>query len=168
MEMKQFKRLMVIIMCISALLSLFGCKNIKDKYILDGPGMVNIPVWKSFSISQSHSCANYNFDFTVSQDEFGDYYVTGTCIDDEGNLYQEENGKPITYETVDKLHALKLDELEDVKENQSEIDDDLFLLDATVVTLNLTYVGGNVVKKAASEDLAFQIYNYLSPYFINQ
>ena len=167
MVMKYIKRWMVIIVCISALLSLFGCQNIKNKYILDGPGMVNIPKWKSFSISQSHSYANYNFEFTVMQDDFEDYYVTGTCMDDEGNLYEEESGKPITYETVNQLRALKLDELADVKNDHEEQEDDLLLLDGTTVTLVLTYPGGIKEEKIASEDLAFQIYNYLSPYLIN-
>ena len=169
MKMKQIKRWMVIILCLSSLLSLFGCQNIKNKYnVLDGPGMVNIPKWESFSISQTHSNFNYHFDFTVTQNEFGDYYVTGTCQDDEGNTYENEEGIPLTASTITELRTLKLDELSDVKGNQSEIDDDLFLLDATVVTLSLTYVGGRVVNKSASEDLAFQIYNYLSPYFINK
>ena len=169
MEMKQIKNWMVIVMCISALFSLFGCEEFKKRHILDGPGMVNVAKWESFSISQSHNCADYNFEFTVTHNEFEDYYVMGTCRDDEGNIYEEyENGIAITYETVSQLRALELDELADVKKDQEAQEDDLFVLDGTTVTLVLTYLDGKVVEKAVSNDLAYQIYNYLSSYFISK
>ena len=67
--MKRLKRSVVILLCIATLLAIFGCKA-KDKYILDGPGMVNHCAWDTFYVSRSgDSYAQHNFDITVTYSE---------------------------------------------------------------------------------------------------
>ena len=155
--MKTFKRWAVIVLCMAALLSLFGCK----KHLVDGPGMVNDQPWKAFTLSHSASYAQYNFWFTVEQGEFA-FLLTGECRD-ENDEYTIDDGVEISAADLQFLRELRLDAFsEDIPS-----DSDLLVLDAPNVSLMLTYMDGTEQKKAISSDTAMVIYNRFLPYFTN-
>ena len=123
--------------------------------------MVYEPHWTSFTISRSDSYAQYNFWFSVSDD--GDQcLVTGECRDEEGNLYQEEDGIAISAEDVWALRRMDLQALESPQELP---DDPVFLLDGSIITLSLVLPSGETVEKNASDALSAEIYQLLLPYF---
>ena len=76
-----------IAVCLSAFLSLFGCKA----HMLDGHGMVNKAQWTGFTLSSNYSYAQNNFCFTVKTSD-DKALVTGFCSDDEGTIYENEVG----------------------------------------------------------------------------
>lgn len=133
----------------------------KKAYILDGPGMVYVPKWTSFTISQTHSDSRYHFSFTVT-DEDMDAFVTGVCRDEKGNEYEVEQGILISEETRWKLRQLELEKLSE----DTGLPDDVVILDDSSVTLTLTYSTGARVRKAASHALAMELFRILSPYLI--
>lgn len=153
--MKKFKRWAVIVLCMAALLSLFGCK----KHLVDGPGMVNDQPWKAFTLSHSASYAQYIFWFTVEQGDFA-FLLTGECRD-ENDEYTIDDGVEISAADLRFLRDLRLDELSE----EVSSDDDLLVLDAPNVSLVLTYMDGTQQKKAISSDTAIEIYNRFLPYF---
>ncbi len=150
-------------MCFSMILSLLGCK---DHYV-DGPGMEFTPPWQGFTLSSSHSYAQYNFWFTVML--FGeDYLLTGGCRDDEGNIYEEETGIRISTETLFTLFWMDLEKLDIIPEPDptQEPDADPELLDGSNVTLQVTLPNGEEVEVAVREEQSTLIYELLLPYFI--
>ena len=145
-------------MCLRWIGCLFS-RDKKSRYILDGPGMVNIPQWESFELSRSDSYYSYNFDFTVQENG-----VCGTCRDEEGE-HTVEVPVPLKAETLRQLRALGLDELS----VEQAPDDSLPVpLDESVIILWVTYPGGRRVKKAIGGDLSMQIFALLSPYIVKR
>lgn len=150
-------------MCISAFLSFFGCK----KHILDGPGMVNKAKWNSFTLSRSSSYAQYNYSFTVKDSDDG-AFVTGCCRDEDGNIYENENGISVPNKIMEKLRELGLDELEDVPESTPMESDDIELpvpLDMDYVDLSVVYYTDLVIEKAVTTEISIEIYDILLPLF---
>ncbi len=150
-------------MCISAFLSLFGCKN----HILDGPGMVNKAKWTEFTLSSSGSYAQYNYSFTVKDSDDG-AFATGYCRDEEGNIYENKSGIPVPSKTMKKLRELGLDELEDVPESKPIESGDMELpipLDMDSVDLSVVYYTDLVIEKAVTTEISMKVYDILLPLF---
>lgn len=153
----------VIVVCISAFLSLFGCKP----QILDGPEMVNKAQWTSFSLSHSGSLAQYNFSFDVVDSDDG-AFATGNCIDNDGNHCENESGIPVPPETMDKLRALGLDDLEDIPQTpskESDESDELIILDASSTELSVVYYKDFKIEKAVTSEISMKVYEILVPLF---
>ena len=149
-------------MCISVLLSLFGCGK-KDRFILDGPGMVNVAEFKKLDILRSDSYAQYNFSFTLEESYFS-FFVSGECRDQDGTIYQLESKIcELSHKDFIFFKDLKLDDLPDSKETEQT---DEIILDASDYSLQLTYSDGITVKKAINLDLTTTFYNRLLPYFV--
>lgn len=150
-------------MCISLLLSLFGCGK-KDGFILDGPGMVNVAEWKKLDLSRSDSYAQHNFYFTLEQSDFS-YFVSGECRDEEGTIYELESGV-CELSHIDYMYFkdMQLDLLENV--NTSSTESEAELLDASDYRLTLTYSDGVSYEKAMDINLTIEFYERLLPYFI--
>lgn len=167
--MKAIIRTGVMTVCISAFLSLFGCKP----HILDGPGMVNKAQWTEFSLSTSHSNAQYIYYFTVTDSDEG-AFVTGCCRDGEGNLYENDSGIPVPPKTLTALRELGIDELEDVpepsEEPSSETDEfsdteEIMILDDSSVELSVVYYTDLKIDKVVTWELSMKIYEILLPVF---
>ena len=175
--MKTAKRLAVFIMCLSAIFSLFGCR---DKHILDGPGMENVPKWKKLEISRSDSYCQNNFWFVLQETDFS-ASVIGECRDEEGELYELEEAVILSYEDYGWLRNLELDTLPDVfiasevfeadgvlGREAEEFVDAPTVLDAPSISLLLTYSDGVTVEKGGDVDrISLQMYEKLLPYFKN-
>lgn len=154
-------RMVACIMCFGMILSFFGCKG----QLVDGPDMAFTPPWQGFSLTSSHTYAQYNFWFTVMRSS-EDYLLTGGCRDDEGNIYEEEIGIKLCWETMMTLFRMDLEKQEIITEpdpTQEELE--LEILDDTDVTLHVTLPNGEEVEVAVGEDEAIQIYKLLLPYF---
>ena len=157
----KIRRMAVLILCMSFLLSLFGCR---EKHILDGPGMINTLTWESFELSRSDSNYQYNFWFELKSDIDG-YLLTGECSDMDGNRYESFDGIKVPNIEAEELRkTFALDELSDKTE---DVDSDLLLLDAPSITLTLTYADGSQKQKSIGGDTSMEIYEALLPYFIN-
>lgn len=157
------KRLVVCLMCISALLWLFGCGK-KDRFILDGPDMENTSAWNSFSISRyGDSMANQNFQITVQKSDIG-YAVTGEVLG-----YSETEGIILSKKDCRKIDELKPHLLPDVAETkkQSEMDD-VMILDAPSVNIEVGYIDGTLHQKVDENDFSMSIYNIVELYFIKK
>jgi hypothetical protein len=150
-------------MCISALLSLFGCGK-KDKFILDGPDMVNMAVWDSFNISRyGDSMANQNFHITVNYHDDG-YILTGEVLG-----FEETEGIVLSKEDCRKIDELKPHLLPDVTENEEQSEmEDVMILDAASVEIEVVYRNGTSHKKVDENDFSMCIFNIAEPYFIKK
>ncbi len=131
--------------------------------MLDGPGMEYVPPWIEFTLSRSDTYAQYNFWFTVTEAD-PDTLVSGACRDEEGTLYEEETGLPISAETVWALRWMDLEQLPDEEEWPDDLERPL---DDSSIGLSVTLPGGTVVKKNASSELSMKIYKLLLPYLKN-
>ena len=159
--MKRLKRSVVILLCIATLLAIFGCKA-KDKYILDGPGMVNPYAWDTFYVSRSgDSYAQHNFDITVTYSEKG-YIVKGTFVN-----YEEEAEVLLPRSACEQIDALNPGKLPDAVEVVPEESDAEapFLLDAPQVEIGVGYVDGRHLSKVDQDDFSIEIYQIVAPYF---
>lgn len=154
-------------MCFSALLSLFGCKA----HILDGPGMVNKAQWTGFTLSRNDSYAQHNFYFDVKDNDEG-AFVTGSCRDAEGNIYEVDDGIPVPPEIIDSLRQLGIDELDEIPmQEQPEQNDGIEmpeLLDGGSIELTVLYYTELYIDKAVTPELSIQIYEILLPLFVEQ
>ena len=175
--MKQHFHGVPFIVCIFLLLSLVGCKQ-KDpvipngtkednSFMLDSSGMEYVPPWTEFTLSRSDSNAQYIFWFTV-KDTDSEVLVTGECRNKDGGFYEEENGIPISAETIWALRWMDLERLSNVDESEILPDGMDELLDGSDIRLYITLDDGTVVKKNASDELSMEIYKLLLPYFINK
>ena len=161
--MKTIIKTGVIVVCISAFLSLFGCKA----HILDGPGMVNKAQWIAFSLSRNDSYAQYNFSFTVKDNDDG-AFVTGFCRDESGNEFENESGIPVPYDTIAELRSLGIDDLEDIPKTPSEETGDteeVLLLDGGSLELSVVYYTDLVIEKVVTAELSMKVYEILLPLF---
>lgn len=155
------KKVLVLLMCISFLLSLFGCG---EMHILDGPGMVNTLIWESFELSGNGSDTSYNFWFKLEPGADG-YLLTGECTDKNGKTYCEEDGIIVPDAEADALRRFRLEELPDKAEL---LDEELILPeDAPSIRLTLIFADGSKKEKSIDGDTAIEIYEELLPYFIN-
>ena len=155
------RRLAVLTLLALFSFSLFGCGK---KHVLDGPGMVNDQPWKAFTLSRSDSESQYNFWFTVEQSDFS-FLLTGECRDENGEIYNIENGVELSTKDLQYLRDLHLHDLSDVIEDDAV--DDLMILDAPMISLLLTFRDGTTQEKHLSEDTSLDIYQRLLPYFEN-
>ena len=135
--------------------------GLEEPFMLDGPSMEYSPEWISFSLSGNDSSTLYCFWFTVDEDKMT---VIGECQDRQGHTYTETNGIAVSEETIDKLHQLDLERLQDEEPWPDDLEKPL---DEGKITLTLTLSDEDVVKKNASSNLAMEIYNLLLPYFEN-
>ena len=150
-------------LCCCAACCLLGCSiNIFEKpEMLDGPGMEYAPQWEKFVLSRTDSYVQYNFWFSVS-DDTEEPLLTGECFDEKGNQYIEEEGIPLSGETIWALRWMDLEKLEE----EVPFSDDLEpILDDSEITLTLVLADGKTVKKNISGELAMEIYQLLLPYF---
>lgn len=161
--MKLVKRLAVILLCIATLLSLLSCK-IKDRFLLDGPGMENTHTWDSFTVSRSDSFAQYNFYIAVQYDA-GGYIVTGELRDNDGTEYAEEAGIVLPKKACAKIDQLYPGELPDAVPRPPAGDDEPFVLDAPMVDIVVTYPNGEIRQKVDGNDFSIQVYEIVLPYF---
>lgn len=157
--MKKVFRLMTVVGVAACLFSLFGCRK---KHIQDGPGMVNDLNWKSFSLSRSDSTAEYNFYFEVAGSDEG-YLLTGECRS-EGEMYCMEEGVRISAADLRYLRSLDLGNLPEITPHPSELED-VIILDAPTVTLQVTYPDGTTEEKAMGNDFSVELYQRFLPYF---
>ncbi len=166
--MKTVKRLVVLVVGISFLFSLFGCRS----HLVDKTGMVNNLYWESFELSRCDSYSQYNFGFILESSN-NCYLLKGECRDEEGNIYESYDGIKIPDSKVEKLRSrFELDNLPDIIPDENEKagstgDEEPFLLDATKVDLILKYPDGSTKEKAITAELSIEIYEQLLPYFIN-
>ena len=159
--MKYIKRLAVIVVCISALLSLFGCKKEKDPFILDGPSMINPYAWDSFDITRSgDSIAEHNFHIIVKYSNDG-YVVTGTV-----NGYSEEEGILLETSDCERIDALDAGYLPDYEEVAADgsVEPEL-PLDAPEVTIQVAHLNGTLAKKVDKDGFSLKVYEIVKPYF---
>lgn len=167
LNVKQFKGLVVLALCMTFLLSLFGCRN----HIADGPGMINTLKWDSFELSRSDSYSQYNFGFIFEASDNG-YLLKGECRDENGNIYKSYNGIEISSAQGEKLRSsFKLDDLSDVipvkNDEADSTAEEAFILDAPTINLILKYYDGSQKEKAITSELSIEIYEQLLPYFMN-
>lgn len=157
--MKKIKRWAVCIMCISMLFSLFGCGK-GDRFILDGPGMVNTRLWKSFSVSRSgDSYAQYNFAISVTYDEEG-YIANVITLDGEEQEFVLPSAACCE---IDKLNPHGLPDLQ-VQTPTEGGEEEPMILDAPSVQIEVTYNDGTITKKTDCDDFSIQVYRIVMPY----
>ncbi len=159
--MKNLFRLVVIAMCISALLSLFGCKKEKNPFMLDGPGMINPYAWNSFDITRSgDSYAQHNFYINVNESADG-YVVTGTV-----DGYCEEEGILLSKSDSEKIFDLDPGYLPDLADEIASGSDTLAtVLDAPKVSIQVEYYDGRLLEKADEDSFSIKVYEIVQPYF---
>lgn len=145
-------------MCVSMLFSLFGCGK-GDRFILDGPGMVNTRLWKSFSVSRSDSYAQYNFDISVTYDEEG-YIANVITLDGEE---QEFVLPSAVCRAIDQLNPYGLPDVPSEAPTESE-EEEPIILDAPSVRIEVTGVDGTTRKKIDYEDFSIEVYRIVMPY----
>ena len=164
--MNRIKRLAVIFMCFAFLASLFGCNKQKKPDITDTSGVTEKVTasgeWESFTISKSSMDNCASFWYTVSE-ENECYILTGICRDYDGNEYDhEEEGIPLTDETVKILRDYKLERMPD--EKKSALDD--MVLDGDIESFIVTFEDGTTVKKSVPYEISCEIESLLREYFV--
>ena len=133
----------------------------KDKHILDGPGMENTVFWDSFSISRTDSYAQHNFQISVKYYE-DRYVVTGILRDEDGTEYDGEVELPEEARIqIDKLLPHTLPDVIPVESG----DDDLIVLDAPEVQIEVAYTDGTLWQKVDENDFSLQVYEIVLPHF---
>lgn len=162
--MKIMKRLAVIILCITSLLSLFGCKN-KDRLIVDGPGMVNPFVWHSFSVTRTDSYAQHNFHITVGYYDEDSYIVKGTLMDEDGTEYEDYQGIILPESACQKIDALQPQYLPDIYDYVLENAEEPMPLDAPEILIEVAYADGRLLSKMDENDFSIKVYEIVLPYF---
>lgn len=167
--MKSIFRLAVIIMCLGFIASLFGCKA-KDKYILDGPGMINPSAWYTFAISRScDSYAQHNFHITVSNEHEG-LVVKGTLLDNDGTEYEDYDGIILPKEACLAIENLNPAELPDfifqeTVTSSNSGDEELIILDAPEIEIEVGYADGRLLQKVDENNFSIEVYEIVLPYF---
>ena len=159
--MKRVIRLALFVGAATCIFSFFGCRN---KHILDGPGMVNDLSWKAFTIYRGDSYAQHNFSFTVERTEKG-YLLTGVCRGAYGDEYDVGEGVLLSAKDIQYLRTLNLGDLPDAVPASPDELEEIIILDATTITLHVTYPDGTVQEKAMREDFSIELYKRFLPYF---
>ena len=160
--MKVRNRWAVILMCLAALLSLFGCTAQKP-HMADGPGMENTGYWVSFTVSRADSYAQHNFSITV--EEAGDgCVVTGTLRDDDGTEYEETEGIPLPAAVRMELDKLQPHNLTNVGIYPDD-PDGAEVLDAPLVRIEVVCADGVRLEKLDDNDFSLEVYQLVLPLF---
>lgn len=158
---KQCFRWMVIGMCMTFLLSLFGCN--KDKYILDGPGThMERQLWSEFTISQISDEYGQNFSYTVKYDETEDKGYLYMEVPHETKGYPIEKNIQLDSETINELINLDLLSFDDKLEVSEGLG--VKILDGTFLRFSVTDSSGNVFKKSISSDAEQKLLTLITPY----
>ena len=146
-------------MCISTLFSLFGCGK-GDRFILDGPGMVNTTTWDSFSVSRyGDSMADQNFHITVK------YYDDGYVVNGEGPALGVVQDVKLPDKACREIDALKPHLLPDVIASAEQSGtEEVILLDAATTEIEVAYVDGTLHTKADEDDFSMKVYRIVEPY----
>jgi hypothetical protein len=115
------------------------------------------PSWTAFTISRSDSTMQYNFWFTVTDDD-DQPLVIGECCDEEGNFYEEEIGIVLSAEDLWKLRWMNLQTLDEPIEFSEDFEP---ILDDSRITLSLVLPSGETVEKNASSNLSMENFVFL-------
>ena len=78
-------------------------------------------------------------------------------------MFIEVSGIPVSFETLQALHLLYLEDLPDAEAWPEDLE---LPLDANSTELRLTLPDGSIAEKNASTKLSIEIYQLLLPYFI--
>lgn len=123
--------------------------------------------WLGFSLSQTHSCADYIFCFGVCRKENGRYYVTGECCDDNGYRHIEEKGIRLKKQTVEALSQFRLEQLpKEVPRELTREMMDVFVLDEMTRDFVLHLPDGSFESKIISEEMFLDIAHRLKAYLM--
>ena len=160
--MKFRKKWAVMLMCLAALASLFGC-TVKNPPTVDGPGMENTDYWVSFTVSRVDSYAQHNFCITVEETAEG-YVVTGNVRDDDGTEYEETEGFILDEQTLIRLQQLRPHKLPDVVPYPDQPDAPV-ALDAPLVNIQVVCANGTRLEKVDENDFSIGVYQLLLPGF---
>ena len=149
----RIKRWTVVVLAASCLLSLFGCGK---GQILDGPGMINPASWDSFTVSRSDSYAQHNFYIEVEQRNEG-LFVTGEVRGEDGTIYTDEEGILLSSEEADSIYALQPALLPDCRKSSFD-DEDLLVLDQSVLSIVVNCTDGRTLSKVDEDDFSIKVY----------
>ena len=155
-----------VVLCI-ALCMLAGCteqtgnKPFNKWEVLDGPGMECTLFWDSFSISRTDSYAQHNFQISVKYYE-DRYVVTGILRDEDGTEYDGEVELP--EEARIQIDKLLPHTLPDVI-HQNTAGEDLIVLDAPEVQIEVAYTDGTLRQKVDEDDFSIRVYQIVLPCF---
>lgn len=157
-------------MCLGFLAALFGCN--KDKYILDGPGMINPNVFDKITVSRygySEAQQNFNLKLTVTDDG---WFINGdVCI--VSGVYEPEDAIPIPADMHNTIMSLKPHLLPDVNPTElntgeeSIIPDGCEVLDQGNVEIEIIYADGKKVQKSDKNAFSLRLYDIVLPLFQN-
>lgn len=155
-------------MCLGFLAALFGCN--KDKYILDGPGMINPNVFDKITVSRygySEAQQNFNLELTVADDG---WFINGDVCRSYG-VFEPEDAIPIPGNMLLAIRSLRAHELPDVtptelsSEEESIILDGCEILDQGNVEIEIVYTDGICKKKVDKDGFSLKLYNIVLPLF---
>lgn len=166
------RKLVVLILCGSLLSALFGGGK-KDKYILDGPGMINPASWESFTVSRSDSYAQHNFYIKVEVRNEG-LVVTGEVRGEDGTIYEEEEGILLPEDASLAIHALMPAMLpvqqpaEDSDAGDLLFPDGLEVLDMPDVSIEVVCSDGRILQCVDEDDFSIMVYEIVMPHFASK
>ncbi len=155
-------------MCLGFLAALFGCN--KDKFILDGPGMINTDVFDKITVSRSgysESQQNFNLELTVTDDG---WFINGDIYRSYG-VYEPEDAIRIPGDMLLAIRSLRAHELPDVTPTELSSEEENFIrdggeiLDQGNVEIEIVYTDGKRIKKVDKDDFSLALYNIVLPLF---
>ena len=150
--MKKIKIWAVVIVCISLLLSLLGCKK---PQILDGPDMER-KTWDEFTLSQSSDDYSQSYAYTVKHDASWKYYLLTDVFDYELG-YPVEKSVELGSATVNGLIGLHIEAQPVYEPDELEAE----ILDGTHLTLTVIDSKGKLSRRVVSQSLADKILELL-------
>ena len=150
--MEKFKALAVIIMCLSLLFSLFGCKK---PHVVDGPDM-EMKTWDEFTLSQSSDDYSQSYAYTVRHDSSWKYYLVVDEFDYELG-YPAEKSVELDSATVNGLIGLHIEAQPIYEPDELEAE----LLDGTHLSLTVIDNSRNISRREVSQSLADKILELL-------
>ena len=137
-------------MCISALLSLFGCRNKKNNpLILDGPDMER-EVWREFTISASTVTYEPTYSYTVRIDGTSQKGYLDVNYTENG---YGESGIELESKTVNALLNLQITEFPDAQS-----------VEGSFIGLSVIDSKGQTLKKSVSSANESEILALIKPY----
>ena len=163
------RKLVVLILCGSLLAALFGGGK-KDKYILDGPGMINPASWESFTVSRSDSYAQHNFYIKVEMRNEG-LVVTGEVRGEDGTIYEEEDGILLPEDASLQIYALEpalLPAFQITEAHPSDEGDGAVALDQSSVNIELFCTDGRILQCVDEDDFSIMVYEIVMPHFASK
>ena len=156
--MKKF-RLAVIAVCISMLLSLFGCGKLKP-FILDGPDMERT-LWSEFTISQTSDVYEENFSYTVKYDKISGEAYFYTEVPHETKGYPIEKSIQLKSKDLQALININIMSFANVQAVES---DDELILDGTFLKFWVTDSNGEKFNKSVPYEDEKEILKIIKPY----